>query len=250
MEQKIDLIHSSCKDCVFAKYDDKTQIDCHLSLLDKFKKADVEIIEAYDDTKEFYVINSKKCVGYKEEKYFKARDLEKLSLKEKIEYISDNLFIDYAIVVNIKNFTGIELKEICTKISHMQIKPKELFLIRYQKDKKAYDFKFLEKLLKETKISKWKIKTIIDDESDFVDILHHTMNENKKHRFILSIDKDYTDFAKIIEHAQEIIYEKFTTFQVLSNSNHDSLCFNTSVYRFGISNGIDVLSNKEKFTVI
>jgi len=44
---------TSCKTCVFAIYDGKTQTGCLDNRIEKFKD---EIIEAYDDEKEFYVI--------------------------------------------------------------------------------------------------------------------------------------------------------------------------------------------------
>ena len=56
------MIHTPCKDCVFAIYDDKTQINCSQDCIDKYKKLDVPIVEVYDDDKEFYVIEGRKCI--------------------------------------------------------------------------------------------------------------------------------------------------------------------------------------------
>lgn len=47
---------TSCKECVFAKYEDKTQIGCVADRIIKFQNLN-NVIEAYDDDKEFYVIN-------------------------------------------------------------------------------------------------------------------------------------------------------------------------------------------------
>lgn len=44
---------TSCKECIFAKYDGKTQIGCLADRIEKFKDY---LIEAYDEDKEFYVI--------------------------------------------------------------------------------------------------------------------------------------------------------------------------------------------------
>ena len=52
---------TSCKKCVFATYDNITQKDCSLQLLDKYRAHDIEIIEAYDEDKEFYVLHKLKC---------------------------------------------------------------------------------------------------------------------------------------------------------------------------------------------
>ena len=45
---------TSCKNCVFAIYEDKTQVGCEDNRVSKFGDL---VIEAYDDSKEFYVIN-------------------------------------------------------------------------------------------------------------------------------------------------------------------------------------------------
>lgn len=51
---------TSCKDCVFAEYEDITQVSCQADRLKFFG----DIIEAYDNDKEFYVINDV-CTYYR-----------------------------------------------------------------------------------------------------------------------------------------------------------------------------------------
>lgn len=46
-------IKTSCKECVCAIYEDATQTGCSFNRIDKFG---TDVIEAYDDNKEFYVI--------------------------------------------------------------------------------------------------------------------------------------------------------------------------------------------------
>jgi len=48
-------LQTSCKNCTFAVYNELTQTGCSADRIDKFDKSD--IIEAYDNEKEFYVIN-------------------------------------------------------------------------------------------------------------------------------------------------------------------------------------------------
>ena len=45
---------TSCKECIFAKYENNTQVGC---LADRISKFDNDIIAAYDEHTEFYVIN-------------------------------------------------------------------------------------------------------------------------------------------------------------------------------------------------
>jgi len=48
------LLQTSCKECLFATYDGKTQTGCEANRIAKFEDY---VIEAYDDEKEFYVID-------------------------------------------------------------------------------------------------------------------------------------------------------------------------------------------------
>jgi len=47
---------TSCKDCIFAEYEDDSQTGCAAGRLDLFRQEGT-VIEAYDDEKEFYVID-------------------------------------------------------------------------------------------------------------------------------------------------------------------------------------------------
>lgn len=48
-------LQTNCKDCVFAVYKNQTQVDCKA---DRLKLFSDKVIEAYDNEKEFYVINA------------------------------------------------------------------------------------------------------------------------------------------------------------------------------------------------
>jgi hypothetical protein len=62
---KLKSIHTSCKDCIFANYLALTQIGCKANQLDLFKQNGIDIVEAYDDEQEFYIINGKQCLFYR-----------------------------------------------------------------------------------------------------------------------------------------------------------------------------------------
>lgn len=58
-------IYTSCKDCCFTICEDGTQTGCDLDKLDTFK----EVIEAYDDDGEFYIIKDEVCSYRREQKW-------------------------------------------------------------------------------------------------------------------------------------------------------------------------------------
>lgn len=57
---EIKRIHTSCKDCPLATYEGKTQVGCRLDRVKAFART-AEVIEAYDEDKEFFVINDRVC---------------------------------------------------------------------------------------------------------------------------------------------------------------------------------------------
>ena len=68
----INQVHTSCKDCAFSVYSDKTQTGCSAGMLDKYKDAGAEVIEVYDDSdKEFFVINNKLCTHHRDKEWAK-----------------------------------------------------------------------------------------------------------------------------------------------------------------------------------
>lgn len=63
----INKVHTSCRNCVFAEYEDKTQVGCRLDMLEKYD----EVLEAYDEEKEFFVINNMFCRRKRSEQWAK-----------------------------------------------------------------------------------------------------------------------------------------------------------------------------------
>jgi hypothetical protein len=85
IKNPIKKIHTSCHDCCFAVYDginSATQVDCVLNLIEHYRNKKQEILEAYNEDNEFYIINGRKCY------YKRTKDwYEKLNLAEEKDYI-------------------------------------------------------------------------------------------------------------------------------------------------------------------
>jgi len=56
---------TSCKACVFAEYDDMTQVGCSRGMLKKYKDVGANVVEAYDEDREFMVIENRLCPFYR-----------------------------------------------------------------------------------------------------------------------------------------------------------------------------------------
>lgn len=87
--QQDNIVRTNCKDCILAIYDKKsnsTQLGCLANRIEKFEN----VIEAYDDDKEFYVIE-RLCNYYRDNKdqYVKDNgeiDLEKIKQESSISF--------------------------------------------------------------------------------------------------------------------------------------------------------------------
>ena len=79
---------TSCKDCTFALYNNITQYGCMANRLEKFKDS---ILEAYDQEKEFYVIN-RKCNLFRTNKW--NNGIADVELANTESSISFDLLID------------------------------------------------------------------------------------------------------------------------------------------------------------
>lgn len=64
-------IHTACKNCIFAEYEGKTQMDCRLGKIEKFEENNNDIIEVFDEEKEFYVIDGRKCQFFRTNDWMK-----------------------------------------------------------------------------------------------------------------------------------------------------------------------------------
>ena len=92
------MVETSCKECIFAVYENDTQVGCFANRIEKFKEAK-EIIEAYDDEKEFYVV-SRLCNLYRNQKTHEDLDQELLIANEQSS-LSFDLFIECSDISNL-----------------------------------------------------------------------------------------------------------------------------------------------------
>jgi hypothetical protein len=248
---QINKVHTPCKDCVFSIYEDITQTDCHLKYIDKYRDKNIEILEAYDNEKEFYVINGKKCIGYRESKWFKQFGLENSPIQDKVNKFTELNHLSYMIVIDLKYFTLKHFNHLIEEVKKISISPEKIIFIRYQ-DNKDFTYDIIKNLLDKIKLGcKWRIQTMVDNSLDNKDILHNCINLNKQHRFILSINKPANNIYKIIDKANYIVYEDLDQFNVISNKDKTALIFSAPSYRWSIVvEKINILDDDNNYQII
>lgn len=251
-QKLIHPIHTPCKECVFAIYDDKTQTGCHLEFIDKYQKSDVvDVLEAYDENKNFYVISGKKCSGYREQKYFDAREMSNASIEEKILHVNDKIKLKYLAVIDCMSRTPEDLKTVLSQISSAKIKPEMIMLVTYSKNKE-HTFEDFYKVLNKSKIGcKWKIKGLALKEQNLITTVHQSINIGAENcNFVLAVGNDYTNVAKIIDTANRIVYDEFKRFSVISNKSKETILFNQFVYKAALNHKSDIITNYQDYIII
>jgi len=248
-------LHTSCKNCVFATYEEnRTQTGCALSYLEIYRAQKTEILEVYDANSEFYVINEKKCPGYRENSWFMQYGLENSSVEDKLNKFYEMNKINYLLVINFNLLGASEdtlaiLEQI---LSGLTIHPQKIVFITSGEPREITSYKNLNQLMVKAKINcTWRMQGMVDDTISNEEILHSIVNLNKPYRFICSLQKIPTDLNHLLHTANEIVYKKLEQFNVLTDGSGSCILFSGGVYRFSLAeNHIDILSDPSIFQVI
>lgn len=240
----INKVHTPCKQCICAKYDKNTQIDCLLNYIELYKNNNIEILEAYDNEKEFYIINEKKCIGYRENTWFEKRNIDNLSIEEKVEYIKKGHFLHYMLIIDLKTINIANLEDLLKQSASLNIKPQKIILVRYQNENKNFPYESLKVLIDQYLPNiPWRIQTMLIDRTK-EDILHELVNVNKKYRFVLYINSFNQDMELIIHKGDDILYKELGIFAVIRNVNNTAMLFSCPNYRYSlVVEGKDILSD-------
>ena len=244
----INPIHTPCKSCAFAKYDGITQTDCHIDYINKYKANNTEILEAYDNDKEFYIINNKKCVGYRENKWFEQFDLSDAAIEQKIAKFNELNKLHYLLAVNLKNFTFDQLKSLLKEIGELECPPLKIILIRYPDKDATFSYEKIVETFNEYKINiKWRIQTMVDDLLTYDEILHNIVTLNTEYRFILSVAEPCLELTKIVDQANNRVHTELRSFEIISNQEKTCIIFSGPVYRYAIKNTHNILKDYKMY---
>lgn len=248
----ISTIHTACKNCAFAVYDNITQIGCSLDYIEKYKHKGATVLEVYDKEKEFYVINDKKCLGYRENKWFNKYNLENSRLETKIEKFKQENHLNYLLMVDLKNFDTHDLIKLAESIKNCKILPEKIIFVRYQNNNPVFTYDKIKEFIDNSKLScKWRIQTMVTEELSHRDILHTCTNLNKGYRFILSINNPYFEIDNIIETANKIVYIDLDPIIAIADKNKYAILFSAGTYRWSaIVEKKNILDDEKNYIIV
>lgn len=231
----IEPIHTACKECVYADYSGITQIGCHLNYITVFKDKKLSILEAYDEDKEFFVINNKKCIGFRNENWFKERNLQEYSLKDKISHHFATNYIKYTLWIDLRNFTSeSHMEDLANELVKIQILPKNIIFIRYKNQNiDCHGYHNIQNTLKIARFDsvEWRIQTMLENDFTREGILHDSVITTPN-RFMLCVTDKPTDISLVVNKANQIVSEDLDSFNIISNLNRSSIIFPISLYKY------------------
>lgn len=177
--REIATIHTSCKNCIFAIYENITQFDCKIKKLDMWKKNNVQVLEAYDEEKEFFIINNRKCPYKRTTKWANAYPKDK-----HIEQVEKEVTFKYnAIVIASDNIDNI--KSTITNLANQKIKPQFITLIRPFNNsiRPSSIVPFLQNIN-----IKWKMVNVADSDANVFNIIDTIVTFSKQPYYVVLYD--------------------------------------------------------------
>jgi hypothetical protein len=240
MNQKIDIIHTPCKDCVFAVYDGNTQISCLTGSLERYKNSGIEVLEAYDDTKEFFILNKKKCLSYRDNKWLQKQ--ESSDLLKACEVVLKENEIKYIAVLYIEEDTDLDqFTKILDCLQSQSIKPKGLMVIQEKYKKYKISVKDITPLLNKTGIH-WRLQNFIDESMTKDRRIQSIIKSAPLDRFYFLIYPSQYVFDNYIEKISKYINDGHS-FGCININNNLFFSYLTYMYVMNMKN-TDLLSDK------
>ena len=217
-------ISTSCKNCYFAEYKGNTQTGCSLDRLEKYKNIKATVIEAYDDNKEFYVIQDKICVYYRNHEF-----IEKLRLSNRediLTKIKSELRAPYHLILFFREDDTQEDLEKCIQgAANQKIKPK-VFTVINKFNKHVEASKIME-IVNHYGFDYWRIQNAANLEFEWDrDLIDLSYDSTKKHKYLF-----YSVFETLqgipfsfSEEIHDAMYEDLHVFScLLPNNNGNGL---------------------------
>lgn len=168
----ISKLHTACKDCIFSVYDEanKTQTGCMLNKLDKLKENGVQIIETFDDEKEFYVLNNHACMSYRN------KAIEGKTIEEQIQIVKEQAKPRIACIILIEDNDEQKIENTIKSLTEQEEQFREVIFSNSSEIKPSLIIDLINKYQGKFK---WSVKQILDDYWVGSKAINHALEKSK-----------------------------------------------------------------------
>jgi len=195
MEKKISVVSTTCRDCLFARYEGNTQVDCELGKIDKINNHPIyETIEAMDEEKNFYVLNYHLCLHQRVPGWVH----DNKSLDEMKSLVAEEIKMNWVAILVLHDESQNDMSRVEKRLEEIISQgnpPKWIGIINTDTDLDVY---WIINYLNEKGI-RWSIESGEESVRHYIDVL---VNKFKKNRFV---------FYSVFESDKEIpsdLYDK------------------------------------------
>ena len=135
---KINVISTTCKECLFAEYEDDTQVGCRLGKIEKIKNHPVyELIEAMDHEKNFYVLNYHLCLHQRVEGW----EHDSKSMEEMIRHVQEEIRMNWGAILVLKDEDEKDMSRVQSRLEEIlkqTHKPNWIGIVSNDPDRDVY----------------------------------------------------------------------------------------------------------------
>ena len=205
-------IHTSCRDCFFADYDGSTQkyLGCKIHRLNLYYPGD--IIECFDEEKEFYVINNNICL-------FCRRDIPKdIDVDTIYNHIREQIKIRYHLIIINRSDIDV-LSSTLSSVKAQDIAPIIVTVINYNKD--ISDL-VLGETLNNYHFLNWRIAKPFNPDltqEDYIDLAIDGTKQKIKYNFYIVINAGFIIPQNFVRKIDALVNDELIKFVMITPDN-------------------------------
>lgn len=251
-ESILDLPHSACVDCVFALFHNMSQTGCKLNKLDMFKNnPNVEVLEAEDGEREFYIIAKSQCFWKRGKKWAEKQE------GDLVEKVIEETEMKYDVIVYLDDYWGdnVPIYDTVENILQFTRKPEKIIVVNNSSKMNISQVaQWLNITCSEHK-QKFVLKDIVDKTETNWSAISRAGRECKS-MFTLFIEAGQTIDTTAMEAINKKLFEEIDEFTVIKFNYNAVLCLKSAydmVSRFDVNfieeiyHRLEVLGIADKF---
>jgi len=240
----INVIHTPCKECIFAEFEGNTQVSCFLNKIEQYKKLGIEILEVYDDAAEFYVINGKKCLWLRSKEWLEKNQIDNIETAKNI--VTQENTTKYISVLYLEETNVLQdVETVIDSLLNQKILPKGIMVIKEKQKKYRVSLNEIQKLLNSTSIP-WRLQNFIDEDMTFDQRIRSIIKSAPMNRFYFLIYPSkykHYNFAEVIDN----YIQSGNSFGCINLNDNLFFSYLTLMYIQNLKN-INILESKEDQT--
>lgn len=224
--------HTVCVNCVFAQYKDMSQYGCALGKLDVFEKAeDVRVVEAEDDTSEFYLILGSYCFWSRTKGW--AEKLHGYTDKQLQQKALDDTRLEYDAIVWIDDQGMDEVAKTVNNILMFERRPEKIMIVNLSTKVSLEQLVAWMNTVCSAANQKFVVKDIVD-KTETVWAGIHRASRDCNSMFLYIVEAGKTIDMDATEKIHKKLFEEIKEFAVIKFDYNACLCLSSAYERVGI----------------